>query len=229
MAVGGSSVWVANQRQRTVTRFSAARRRQVGAPVVVAGQPVAVAVTPSAVWVGSRTGAKSGQRIHPLTKLDPRTGALLNTVPIERGIEDLTVGAGAVWVTNRFNDTVTRVNLRTGRQDVLQVGSDPRGVDVGGGYVWVANEGGGTVSRIDPRTNDVAEIDVGMDPRGIAASSRAVWVSGTTASEVQRLDRRGRRVGEPVETDLNPFRLALSDRRLWLTAVGDGTVQLIEF
>ena len=31
-------------------------------------------MTPTAVWVGSRTGARSGQRTQLLIKLDPRTG-----------------------------------------------------------------------------------------------------------------------------------------------------------
>jgi YVTN family beta-propeller protein len=231
MAAGRGSVWVTNQRERTVTRFGVESRRRIGDPVAVAGQPVAVAVTEGAVWVGSRTGAGSGRQTQLLQKLDPRTGALLNTVLIERGVENIAVGAGAVWVTNRFANTVTRVNTRTGRQDLINVGREPEGVDVGGGYVWVANEGDGTVSRIDPDTNGEARIDVGLDPRGVAAGRRAVWVTGYAASQAQRLDPRddGRPIGDPVRTDLNPFKLALSGDSVWLTAVGDGTVQRIDF
>jgi YVTN family beta-propeller protein len=230
MAVGRGFVWVANQATQTVTRFGIRSHRVVGTPYTVAGRPVAIAVTRTAVWVGSRTGARSGQRTQLLLKLDPRTGALLNTIPIPRGVENLTVGEGAVWITNRFADTVTRVDTTTGRQRLVQVGRDPKGIDTGGGYVWVANEGDGTVSRIDPAGNGAAPIGVGLNPRGVAVNRLAVWVSGYNESSLARIDpRTARLAGNPVPTALNPFKLALSGRTLWLIATGDGSVQRVVF
>src|SRR4051812_46837292 len=186
MAARGGSVWVVNQLRQTVARISVRTHRVIGQPISVPGRPVAVAVTRPAVWVGSRTGARSGQRTQLLIKLDPRTGALVNTIPIPRGVQNLAVGEGAVWITNRFAPTVTRVDIQTGQQSIVRVGASPKGIDVGGGYVWVANEGDGTVSRIDPNTESAAPTETGVHPRGIAANANAVWVSGYADSEVVR-------------------------------------------
>jgi DNA-binding beta-propeller fold protein YncE len=231
MGVGRGFVWVVNQLRHTVTRISTRTGRTTGQPFAVTGVPVAVAVTKTAVWVGSRTGARSGQRTQLLLKLDPRTGALVNTIPIPRGVQTLAVGKGAVWITNRFAPTVTRVDIRTGQQSIIRVGDSPRGVDVGGNFVWVANEGDGTVSRIDPRNPDhAAQFEVGVRPRGIAASSLAVWASGYLASKLVRLDpESGQPVGTPVGTDINPYKLALSGHTLWLTATSGNTAQQVVF
>jgi streptogramin lyase len=230
MAARGGSVWVVNQLRQTVARISVRTHRVVGQPISVPGSPVAVAVTSSAVWVGSRTGARSGQRTQLLIKLDPRTGALVNTIPIPRGVQNLAVGEGAVWITNRFAPTVTRVDIQTGQQSIIRVGASPKGVDVGGGFVWVANEGDGTVSRIDPNTETAAPTETGVHPRGIAASANAVWVSGYANSEVARLDPRTTRpVGTPVGTRLNPFKLALSGHTLWITSVNGNALQRLDF
>ena len=231
MAIGRGFVWLVNQQRRTVERISVRRARMVGSPFPVAGSPVTIAVTKTAVWVGSRSGARSGQRTQLLVKLDPRTGAVVNTVPVRRGVQNLAVGEHAVWVTNRFTPTVTRVDIRTGAKSIIRVGDGPRGVDVGAGAVWVANEGDGTVSKIDPVLDRaVAQIDVGLRPRGIAANAHAVWVAGYLASKLARVDpRRARPVGAAVGTDINPFKLALSGRTLWLTATGGDTVQQVTF
>jgi len=230
MAVGRGFVWIVNQVQHTVSRVSVRTHRVVGEPFAVAGLPVAVAVTRNALWVGSRTGARSGQRTQLLLKLDRRTGALLNTVLVPGGVQSLAVGEGAVWITNRFRDTVTRVDTATGRQRLIRVGADPKGIDVGAGFVWVANEGDGTLSRIDPRTNRAGVIQVAVRPRGVAASGRAVWVSGYSSSELVRVDPRDARpVGEPLETGRNPFKLALSGRILWFTLTDESAVQRVTF
>jgi YVTN family beta-propeller protein len=230
MAVGSGVVWVANQARQTVTRVSIRTHKVLGTPITVAGRPYAIAVTRTAVWVGSRTGARSGLRTQLLLKLDPRTGALLNTIPIPRGVQNMTVGEGAVWITNRFAPTVTRVDTATGKQRLVRVGAGPSGIDVGAGYVWVANETDGTVSRIDPAGTNAAPIDVGLHPRGVAVNRYAVWVSGYNESMLARIDpKTARPAGKLVPTALNPFKLALSGHTLWLIATGDGSVQRVAF
>ena len=96
--------------------------------------------------------------------------------------------------------------------------------------MWVANEGDGTVSRINPATNGAAVIDVGLRPRGVAANANAVWVSGYVDSELARIDPRSARLaGRPVQTALNPFKLALTGRTLWLAATGADVIQQVAF
>jgi len=57
-----------------------------------------------------------------------------------------------------------------------------------------------------------------------------VWVSGYVASELVRLDpKTARRVGDPLGTALNPFKLALAGRSLWLAATGANAIQRVDF
>jgi YVTN family beta-propeller protein len=49
------------------------------------------------------------------------------------------VGAGAVWVTNSGDATVSRIDPATNEVvDTLDVGAAPTGIAVANGFVWVA-------------------------------------------------------------------------------------------
>jgi YVTN family beta-propeller protein len=96
--------------------------------------------------------------------------------------------AGAVWVANTLDGTVSRID--PGREVVtatVQVGDGPSALAVSPGAVWVTNEFAGTVTRIDPRTPVVAQtISVGNDPTSIAVAGGAVWVGVHAATAAHR-------------------------------------------
>jgi streptogramin lyase len=78
--------------------------------------------------------------------------------------DDVTVGAGRVWVSDS-GGTVARLNPVTGSLQQIKVGGLPAAIAVADGAVWVAN-GLGSVLRIDPPTRLVG-------PSGWATSRRA--------------------------------------------------------
>ena len=90
------------------------------------------------------------------------------------GVQDLAVGAGAVWVLGRRSNTVTRVDVASGQKRVINVGKDPAGVAVGAGAVWVTNSGDDTVTRIDQGSLVTRVIGVGDGPNRIAVGGGAV-------------------------------------------------------
>ncbi len=57
-----------------------------------------------------------------------------------------------MWVTNHGDDSVTRIDERTGRivGAPIPVGDRPLGIATGAGSVWVANHESNTVTRIQP-------------------------------------------------------------------------------
>ena len=57
-----------------------------------------------------------------------------------------------MWVTNNGDNTVTRIDERTGRivGSPIPVGDGPLGIAAGAGSVWVANHESNTVTRIQP-------------------------------------------------------------------------------
>lgn len=132
----------------------------------------------------------------PLGRVDPRTGEVVATIPIE-GLWDaftqVASGAGSVWVSSGYyetghapkrtpSDVVFRIDPRTNRVvDRIPV-DPPTGLAFGHGSVWATSISYGTVSRIDPQTGEVvAKIRVGRGAADIAAdeNSGAVWVASS--------------------------------------------------
>jgi YVTN family beta-propeller protein len=48
---------------------------------------------------------------------------------------------GAVWVANRFGQSISRIDPVTNTVvETIDLGHDPRGIAVGGGSIWVIVE-----------------------------------------------------------------------------------------
>ena len=91
-----------------------------------------------------------------VTRVDP-TG-LPTPITVGGSPSAIALGAGGVWVANRGDDTVVRIDPSTRAvTTTIPVGKAPAGIAFGAGSVWVANSGDGTVSRIDPETDKVIE------------------------------------------------------------------------
>jgi YVTN family beta-propeller protein len=102
VAVAGSTVWVANLDDGTVTRIDARTNQVVGKPLSVGGRPVAVAVGGGAVWVASGTGG--------VTRLDPESGTPVgNPITVPGRLQGLAFGEGAAWVVDQDAPALTRI------------------------------------------------------------------------------------------------------------------------
>ena len=78
-----------------------------------------------------------------------------------------------MWVTNRFDGTISRIDPDSGEVvEEIPVGLDPRGIAVGFGSVWVALAGSNQVVRIDPETNDGDAADRRGQRAGVAGRER---------------------------------------------------------
>ena len=105
-----------------------------------------MAVGEGSTWV-------SGDVLNPtLWRIDPERPAANGGDRVPVGPVAVAVGEGTVWVANQLDDSVTRVDVRSGRVGrTIAVGREPVALAASKGLVWVANRLGGTVSRIDPR------------------------------------------------------------------------------
>ena len=102
-------------------------------------------------------------------------------------------GLGFVWVSSVDDDTVTRLDPRSGK--VVGRPDHGRGSPEGHGRggtasLWVVNEGSNSVSRIDPKAGRRSgpPIPVGRTPVGIAAGAGSLWVSNNASDTVTRID-----------------------------------------
>ncbi len=230
LAAGFGSVWIVKGTTQTLLQYGARSARRIGAPIAIPpGTAVAVATGERGVWVGSRSG-REGFEPQTIARIDYRTASLARSALIRPdGVQDLAVGAGAVWVISRSRPTVTRIDVSTGAEKRLVVGGDPQRIAVGQGAVWVSNDDG-SVSRIDLSTKNIRRIPVGRDPRGIAVGRGAVWVANSLDGTATRIDpKSGKVVGEPVEVGGNPSAVAVRAGTAWFSLLADNAVARVDF
>ncbi|MDQ3723822.1 MAG: hypothetical protein M3376_12355, partial [Actinomycetota bacterium] len=232
LAAGFNSVWVTKEATSTVLRFNASSRRRVaGGSVEVArpGRNIAVVTGARAVWVGVRNDRDDDRSPESVVRIDP-SARTQQASEVARGVQDLAVGEGAVWITNRFSSTVTRISVRTGRQATIAVGPEPKGIAVGEGAVWVAASGGDEVTRINPRTLRTRSIRLGAIPDRVTVGGGSVWVTAKEAGRLIRIDPRKRQVLERIDTGPRPYALDITrGRAVWLTLLDDNGLQRVRF
>jgi YVTN family beta-propeller protein len=116
--------------------------------IPVGEDPTAIAADEDAVWV-VESGGPSVSRISPPTRMLPSRRSRSETGPA-----DVALGAGSVWVTNRFDGTLSRIDPNRGRVlESISVGLEPGGIAFAFGSVWVSLSGSNTVrgSAIPPQ------------------------------------------------------------------------------
>ena len=146
--------------------------------------PVAVVVTPGAVWVGNHHGG-------PLVRVDPQTNNVVATIPWSGptlgGIYHTASDGSTVWVTGTKTTDAAEIDVTTDaivrRIDVPN--GTCGGIDVDASSAWVASgydhpypcwqRQNWGVSRIDRSTGRVTRIDVGGRPIDIRVGFGSVW------------------------------------------------------
>ena len=232
LAAGFNSVWVTKEATSTVLRFNArSRRRVTGGSVEIArpGRNVAVVTGARAVWVGVRNDSADDHSPESVVRIDP-SARTQQAIEVDRGVQDLAVGEGAVWVTNRFSSTVTRISVASGRQATIAVGPEPKGIAVGEDAVWVAASGGDEITRINPKTLGTRSIRLGAIPDRVTVGGGSVWVTAKEAGRLIRIDADTRKVLERIDTGPRPYALDITrGRAVWMTLLDDNGLQRVRF
>jgi streptogramin lyase len=215
---------------QALVRYDLDARRRTATPLP-AGTPVAVEAGEGAVWVGIRGARMRAFPRSKVVRVDARSGRITKEIDIPRGLQDIAIGSGAVWITNRALPSITRLDVRTGALTTAPVGRGPAGVAVGGGSVWVANAEESTVSRLARRDlRDRATIGVEGTPRGVAYGGGSLWAASFATSTLTRIDARsGRPVGDPVALALNPTKVTVSRGAVYTVSPAGGELQRVRF
>jgi YVTN family beta-propeller protein len=133
------------------------------------------------------------------------------------GPSGVAVGAGAVWVANRGENTIARMNPRTiSVVRSISVGRSPGGIAVGDGVVWVANEDDDVVTRIDAESYSATTIPVGDEPSAVAIGAGAVWVVNSGDATVSRIDPETSDVVATIALAHRPAGIAVSNDLVWI-------------
>jgi YVTN family beta-propeller protein len=179
IALGAASLWLACDLTPSAVRMPLAARRVIPltpASATLESHYSAIAFGAAIAWIADRS--QNG-----VIAIDASTN---RPVPAEIGVGRepwaIAVGFGSIWVANRGDGTVSRIEGggpgEPARVRTIRVAERPVDIATGEGAVWVANAGGKSVSRIDPATSRVTRtIDLHNPPAGIAVGNGRVWVT----------------------------------------------------
>ena len=185
--------------------------------------PAALVAGNDAIWVAD-------VEKHSVSRLDPYSLDVQQTIPVGSAPSALAVGRGAVWAANGLDGTLSRIDPETNRVvQTIGVGNGPAAVAYGLGSVWVANRSDQTVSRIDPRTGEVlGTVRAGADAAAIAVGEGAVWVADGARGRIVRLDPDDREPPVAINVGSGPSALALSVGSVWVANALDSTVSRVD-
>ncbi len=176
-------------------------------------------------------GCGSAGSSQPVTRTIAAAPTRIQTaVRVGIGPVGVAVGAGAVWVANGGDGTVTRIDPATrAAGPPIATGRGPVAIAAGDSGVWVANASG-TVVHIDPATRRPTGSPAAVvDPAGIAVGSGVVWVTSRRTDSVIRIDpTSGRQVGAPIRVGSQPTDIAVAGGRVWVADSADGTVANVD-
>ncbi len=225
IAAGRSAVWVAVTPRSVVVRLDPETGRVTGR-IRTPLRPVALAAGAEDLWVVGRSAVKGGA--DELLHYDG-DGRLRRRLEVPQGAAAITLGGGALWVAELRIGRVLRIDPRTGRSTARAPLEAPGfALTYGKGYVWVTQRDDDSIARIEPDTGTVVASAAGHGPTGIAVADDLVLVASTTDHTVVVIDpRTAQPVGRPVRVGLNPYALAASAGRAWVTnAAANSMTQL---
>ena len=205
---------------------AAARRFDWRLPAgVAAALLLATAVVLVLVVRGGGSGISS---LPPNTvgAIDPKTNKLVAAIPVGHNPTSIAAGAGSIWVANRGDGTVTRIDGRS-RKVVETLGGfsgTPRSIAFGNGAVWVTTRED-RLFQIAPADNQITPVPLRWrsgyhstlpEGFGVVAGYGAVWLSTTDLGEVLRVDPSSGRV-VVIEDDHGIGELAVGDGAVWVS------------
>jgi virginiamycin B lyase len=166
------------------------------------------------------------------------------------------IGFASLWIANRTEGTVSRLDARTGRVlATIPIGDTarlhpgcevdyddspagtflirrcdlPSAIAVGAGAVWVGRNDTLSIVKIDPGTNRVvATIPVGVHVFGLTASNSAVWVSAYEDERVVRIDPSTNGINLDLPVAHGPSGIASDGASVWTTDYRGSSVSGID-
>ena len=228
-----------------------ARRRS--SALLAAGGALLLAAALTAVLIVRDRGAEATSGGGRAEALDTRTGKLLASVPLGTTPSSIAVGAGAVWVLDADDKTISAIDQETlsPRGAPFSTTSTPTDIAAGAGALWIGNafrelpfsstSYPQSVSRLDPDSRVVVDTItlprpgvVQYNPEGgwlrplehIAVTSDAVWVVGADQG-VYRIDPRTNKLVGRVR-GIEAVGIAAGDGGVWVIEYGDAAVARID-
>jgi DNA-binding SARP family transcriptional activator/DNA-binding beta-propeller fold protein YncE len=218
-APGSEALRRAEERTETSRKKRRLPRRGTLALAAALGLVIAAAVVAAVRESSDGSSAPLQLTGESVAVIDPGTDTIVGEIPVGGRPGGPAVGDGSVWVGNRDDNTLLRIDPRS--LDVVRtigLSVAPTDVEVGAGSVWVLSDW--ALLRIDPAINDV--VDTVALPRGsvaqrwshmeIGANAVFVCTCAGPPGTVIRIDAASMSV-EPVHPS-----------PVWMIAYGEGAL-----
>ena len=229
----GGTGWITNAGDGTLSRIDTGTNQvvetlKIGEMGGTYGSPWANALGAGSLWVTDNAA-------HAVVSLDPATGEVLATIPLEVEPFSLNANEEAVWVSALDANQVVRIDPETNA--VVATIEVPSAANFAftDGAVWVTNLRLGEVTRIDPRTNTVtATIDTpgpgveGERPESIAAGPEGIYVLDKRAEMLHLIDPATNEVIQTQPTGGTTIVMALGAEGMWTVDCDTGTPLLLD-
>jgi DNA-binding SARP family transcriptional activator/DNA-binding beta-propeller fold protein YncE len=152
--------------------------------------------------------------------IDPGTDTIVGEIPVGDRPTGPAVGEGSVWVGNRDDNTLLRIDPKSLDVRTIGLGLEPIDVEVGAGSVWVLSDQ--ALLRVDPAINDV--VATAPLPPAIGAGRWSHLEVGANAVFVCSCGSPGGVVRvDPATTSV----VTVQKGPIWGTAYGEGALWAI--
>jgi virginiamycin B lyase len=227
------TAWITNAGDGTLSHIDTSTNQvvetlKIGEIGGTYGSPWAMALAAGSLWVTDNAA-------HTVVRLDPATGDVLATIPLEVEPFSMDANEEAVWVSALDGNQVIRIDPKTNA--VVATIEVPSAANFAftDGAVWVTNLRLGKVTRIDPQTNTVtATIDTpgpGQESErteSITSGPEGVYVLDKRAKMIHLIDPATNEVIQTKPTNAGTFVLALGDEGMWTVDCDTGTPLLLD-
>ena len=196
---------------------------------------VLAAVVGGLLWRGTRSASPPPEVVtNSLVQIDPSTNEVVAVTKVGRDPDRLAVGAGAVWVVNRKDRTVTRVRP-DGTVDTIGGVPFADHVAVEGENVWVSSFDRASIARIDGRSGELVE-SIGIPSQhaeGLTVGGGFLWVTnpaterGVGTETVSGIDLRSREVVSTIRVGTTPIFTTFGDGAVWVSNYDADTVSVV--
>lgn len=204
--------------------------QRVLATIAIDANPTGIAVGEGAVWVVHAAQAspppERGQIAQEpvrgeLTRIDPATNQVTRTIDVGGDPADVITAFGAVWVIDRGEPRIVRVDPGTGALTPIPLPTPIEAAAAADGSIWASAVDDERVFRIDPVTGDVlAGVAVGYrDYKYVLAVDDQLFVGISESHSLVRIDPSTNQVMASVDVlstgGLSVASFAAADGALW--------------
>ena len=135
-----------------------------------------------AVWLTSTTK-------NLVTRVDPKTNKVTDTIPVGPQPRFMTIGSGSIWTLNQGDGSISRVDMKSGKVvATIACGIPGSGGEItfGAGSVW-ATMFDFPLTQVDAATDKVVKQWAGQGGDGMRFGFGSVWLSNLRQGNVWRL------------------------------------------